>query len=89
MGSKGWLQVDEAFAYQGLVLRAEYNDAQGKYVKLEEANPEKDPAHFVREADHFSDCVLKNLQPKTPGEEGLRDMTYIRQIYQSSGIEMA
>ena len=88
-GSKGWLEVVEAFSYEGLVLKAECVDAQGKYVKLEEANPEKDPAHFVREADHFSDCVLKNLMPKTPGEEGLRDMTYIRQIYKSAGIEMA
>jgi predicted dehydrogenase len=88
-GSKGVLEVTEAFSYEGLVLKAEYEDAQGKRVKVEEATPEKDPAQFVREADHFSDCVLKNLTPKTTGDEGLKDLTYIRQIYQSAGIQMA
>jgi predicted dehydrogenase len=88
-GSKGWLEVNPAFGYDGLKLQAEYFDANGKYVKLDEANPEKDPIHFTKQAIHFSDCIQKNLTPKTPGEEGLCDMTYIREIYRSAGINMA
>jgi predicted dehydrogenase len=88
-GSKGWIHVDEAFAYEGLVLKAEYQDASGKRVKLDQPNPEKDPSQFVREAQHFSDCILDNRTPKTPGEEGLRDMQCIREIYKSAGITMA
>jgi predicted dehydrogenase len=88
-GSKGWLQVDTAFAYEGLSLKADYRDDSGKRIQLDQPNPEKDPSHFVREADHFSDCILNNKTPKTPGEEGLRDMQCIREIYRSAGITMA
>ena len=80
-GSKGWLQVDNAFVYEGLHLRAEY---EGKTI--DELNPARDPSHFQAEAEHFSHCVQNNLEPQSPGEEGLRDMRYITQIYRSAGI---
>ena len=80
-GSKGWLQVDEAFSYEGLRLTADFSGA-----RLDEPNPSKDPSHFQAEANHFSHCVQNNLQPQSPGEEGLRDMRYITQIYRSAGI---
>ena len=82
-GSKGWLEVDSAFVYEGLRLRADYEGA-----KLDELNPARDPSHFLAEADHFSRCVQNGLEPKSPGEEGLRDMRYIEQIYRSAGIAM-
>ena len=80
-GSKGWLQVDNAFVYEGLHLRAEY-----KGTKLDELNPARDPSHFVAEGEHFSHCVQNGLEPKSAGEEGLRDMRYITEIYRSAGI---
>jgi predicted dehydrogenase len=80
-GSKGWLQVDQAFAYEGLRLRGFVN---GK--DFDEPNPARDPSHFVAEANHFSHCVQNGLEPKSPGEEGLRDMRYIAEIYKSAGI---
>jgi len=30
--------------------------------------------HFAREMDHMAECVLRDQKPRTPGEEGLRDM---------------
>lgn len=80
-GSKGWLQVDNAFVYEGLHMRGEYGD-----TKLDELNPARDPSHFQAEAEHFSHCVQNNLEPQSPGEEGLRDMRYISDIYRSAGI---
>jgi predicted dehydrogenase len=80
-GSKGWLQVDSAFVYEGLRLRAEFAGTQ-----LDEPNPARDPSHFQAEAEHFSNCIQNGLEPKSPGEEGLRDMSYITQIYGSAGI---
>ena len=80
-GSKGWLEVDSAFVYEGLRLRADC--ASGK---LDELNPARDPSHFLAEADHFSNCVQNGLEPQSPGEEGLRDMRYIARIYGSAGI---
>ncbi|MGA2102555.1 MAG: Gfo/Idh/MocA family oxidoreductase [Candidatus Sulfotelmatobacter sp.] len=80
-GSKGWLEVDSAFVYEGLRLRAEYSG-----TKLDELNPARDPSHFQAEAEHFSHCVQNGLEPQSPGEEGLRDMRYIAEIYRSAGI---
>jgi len=91
-GSKGWLQVDEAFSYQGLSLHAHYTrDAEkeaDRTVDLNQPNLEKIPQQFVNEANHFTQCILTNKTPSSPGEEGLRDMKYIQQIYKSAGIEM-
>ena len=86
-GSKGWLEVD-VFSYQNLHLRANYKspDPNAPAITLDELNPEKDPKQFVREADHFSACILENREPKTPGEEGLRDMRYMQQIYRAAGV---
>ncbi|HEY1902696.1 MAG TPA: Gfo/Idh/MocA family oxidoreductase [Terracidiphilus sp.] len=82
-GSKGWLQVDQAFVYEGLHLTA---DIQGK--KIDELNPARDPSQFQAEAEHFSHCVQNNLEPQSPGEEGLRDLGYITQIYRSAGVSI-
>ncbi len=82
-GAKGWLQVDSAFVYEGLRLRGEFGG-----TKIDELNPARDPSHFLAEAEHFSNCVQNNLEPKSPGEEGLRDMRYIDQIYRSAGVGM-
>jgi len=81
-GSKGWLEVDQAFVYEGLRLTAEFD---GK--KLDEPNAARDPSHFQAEAEHFSHCVQNGLEPQSPGEEGLRDMKYIAEIYRSAGIQ--
>jgi predicted dehydrogenase len=82
-GSKGWLQVDKAFVYEGLHLRADYSGTQ-----LDEPNPARDPSHFQAEAEHFSRCIQNGQQPQSPGEEGLRDMRYIAEIYRSAGISV-
>src|SRR5579863_8744803 len=80
-GSKGWLEVDSAFVYEGLRLRAEYSG-----TKLDEPNPARDPSQFQAEAEHLSHCIQNGLDPQSPGEEGLRDMRYISEIYRSAGI---
>ena len=86
-GSKGWLQVG-SFGYEGLRLQAEYqSDVKGApAIKLDELNTERDPKQFTREADHFTECVLQNKTPGTPGEEGLRDMRYMKEIYRAAGV---
>jgi predicted dehydrogenase len=85
--SKGWLEMGPAFNYDGLKLRANYSSG-GKgspNIEIDDASTEKDPTQFTREADHFSDCVLRNQRPKSSGEEGLRDMKYIEAIYGAAG----
>ena len=79
-GPQGWIDVNPAFNYDGLILRAEYSGA-----KLDLPNPSLDPYQFQAEAQSFSHCVQNGLEPKTPGEEGLRDMRYIAEIYRVAG----
>ncbi len=83
-GSKGILEVEPAFSYEGLHLKAQMSGEP----PIDEPNTEKDPAQFVREADHFARCVFDNKEPKSNGEEGLRDMRYMAEIYQSCGLRM-
>lgn len=83
-GSKGILHVEPAFAYQGLHL---YAEIQGQPA-IDEPNPATDPSQFVLEADYFADCVFNNKEPKTNGEEGLRDMQWMAAIYKSCGRTM-
>jgi predicted dehydrogenase len=86
-GSKGWLQVDE-YGYEGLHLRANYRAAKGSTpVIIDEPNTERDPKQFTREVDHFTECILQNKTPGTPGEEGLRDMCYMKAIYKAAGVD--
>lgn len=84
-GSKGWLEVDN-FGYDGLHLLAEFRDGKGEVVKLDELNTEKDPEQFVRQVDHFSECIRTGRTPDTAGEEGLRDMEYMQEIYRAAGV---
>jgi predicted dehydrogenase len=83
-GSKGFIDVQAAFGYEGQHLSAQLSDK----TSLDEPNPAKDPSHFVRMADYFSNCILKNQEPKTNGEEGLRDMEWISRIYESCGMSL-
>lgn len=34
--------------------------------------------------DYMADCVLRNRSPDTPGEEGLRDMRLMAEIYRAA-----
>src|SRR5262249_54653011 len=72
-GSKGMIHVEPAFGYQGLHLTA---TIQGEPA-IDEPNPMQDPGQFPLEGDHFAECIFENKQPKTPGEEGLKDMQYM------------
>lgn len=85
-GAKGWLEVDN-FGYEGLRLKAEFRDGKNAVVQLDELNTEKDPKQFVRQVDHFSECIRTGRQPDTAGDEGLKDMEYMKAIYKAAGVD--
>jgi Predicted dehydrogenases and related proteins len=77
VGTNARLCMDPATWYSGLRLWIEHDNV------IEQLDlPEVD--HFAAEMDHMSDCVQKNRQPLTPGEEGLRDLTVMQGIYESA-----
>jgi predicted dehydrogenase len=44
---------------------------------------------FALELDHMATCVTENLQPYTPGEEGLQDQKIMEAIYESARTNQA
>ncbi len=78
-GSKGSVQMEPAFSYEGLHMEIQ---ASGK-GRADATVPDSDPHQFTREADHMAECILRNETPRTPGEEGLRDLRIIEAIYAS------
>jgi predicted dehydrogenase len=77
-GSRGTIVVEPAFNYSGLHLSAHLDDGDAEFGPDDPA-----PRQFLREADHMADCILQNKEPKTPGQEGLRDIELIMRIYRS------
>jgi predicted dehydrogenase len=73
----GYLDMDPAFSYRGLKLRTRRGQQTTEH-ELEPAN------HFAAEMEHFSECVLQNQNPRTPGEEGLADMRVMAAIEESA-----
>lgn len=78
-GSRGTITVDPAFNYDNPHLLAQFDAGEMQDF----APDEPDPMQFLREADHLADCILQNKEPQTPGQEGLRDVEWMTQIYRS------
>jgi predicted dehydrogenase len=87
-GSKGWLQLSPAFIYQGIHLTGHVNGVSkgDPGQQFDEPEAQSDPWQFARQADYFATCIDQNLTPKPAGEEGLRDMQYMAEIYKSAGL---
>lgn len=81
--SKGWLYMD-GFNYSGMHLTGRL--ASGETIDV--PDPIRAPGQFTAEADYFARCVWDGREPKTDGEEGLRDMTAISRIYESAGLRL-
>jgi predicted dehydrogenase len=82
-GSVGWAELNPSFAYHGLRLRLSHV-VEG-HDTIEQPNIESGD-QFALEIDHMSRCVQRNIQPHTPGEEGLQDQRIIEAIYESARI---
>ena len=76
-GEKGYLDLDPATDYKEHTMHIGTKDGELK-VKLEEGN------QFAAQLDHMAECVLNNKTPKTPGEEGLKDVRIMLAIYEAA-----
>jgi predicted dehydrogenase len=72
-GSKGTVQMEPAFSYEGLKLK----------IGDDQTVPDSNPRQFQREADHLAECIRENKTPRSSGEEGLRDLRIMEAIYSS------
>jgi predicted dehydrogenase len=80
-GSKGMLNLEPAFGYQGIRMNVRIQGEQ----PIDVADESKDPAQFVREADHFAEAILQNKPLRASGEDGFKDMKYVMEMYKSAG----
>jgi len=78
---KGWMDLKKAYSYKGQDLKTAR--AKGK-LELQENIGIAETNQFEVEMDHFSDCILTNKRPYTPGEEGLQDHIIMEAIYKSA-----
>ncbi|GAB3826358.1 Gfo/Idh/MocA family protein [Hymenobacter jeollabukensis] len=78
---RGWLHLDNAYAYQGQQLKTSHAEGPAK-MQNQITIPAKN--QFAAEMDHFSACILENKAPHTPGEEGMQDQRIMEAIYQSA-----
>ncbi|WAT01626.1 Gfo/Idh/MocA family protein [Rouxiella chamberiensis] len=78
---KGWVSLENAFAYAGQRLYVAERHGSGEQVNEIRISP-KD--QFTLEIDHFADSVLNNKISHTPGEEGLQDHLLMEAIYRSA-----
>ncbi len=76
-GTRGQIEMEPFLNYTGDHL-FQTRGRQRQELPIEPAN------HFASEMDHFAHCVLSDEQPMTPGEEGLRDITYMMAAYESA-----
>jgi predicted dehydrogenase len=78
---RGWLHLDNGFAYRGQQLQTSHAEGPAKMQNQITIGAKN---QFAAEMDHFSECILDNKQPHTPGEEGLQDQRIMEAIYQSA-----
>ncbi|MET4107047.1 Gfo/Idh/MocA family oxidoreductase [Hymenobacter sp. UYP22] len=76
-GDKAWLDLDPATDYYEHKMTIGDKDGQ-QQPKIKEGN------QFAAELDHMAECVMQNKTPKTPGEEGLKDIRLIMAIYEAA-----
>ena len=78
---KGWIAVDNAFAYEGQRLQIAQRNGNSEQVNELRLSPKN---QFTLEIDHFAQSVLNNTEPHSPGEEGLQDHLLMEALYRSA-----
>ncbi|HYO08430.1 MAG TPA: Gfo/Idh/MocA family oxidoreductase [Tepidisphaeraceae bacterium] len=76
LSEHGELRMEPAFGYGGQKLRVR-GRGKNEEIDFPQVN------HFVAEMDHFAQCILNNTDPRTPGEDGLRDVHIMEKLYQA------
>ena len=83
-GDKGYIMLSPAFAGGGIHLSG--SSGTNHFDQLGTGR-----GHFQLglEGEHFAACIRNNKQPKSPGEEGLKDLAAIERIYKAAGTPIA
>ncbi|MEQ9314863.1 MAG: Gfo/Idh/MocA family oxidoreductase [Henriciella sp.] len=77
-GTSGVLEMDPATNYGGLRMTLRRDGS------TEELNPGDPSVQFAGQLDHFADAIRDNIEIRTPGAMGLRDIRLIEAIYKAA-----
>lgn len=77
IGDSAWLDMEPAISYEGGQMTL---SGKGGKKKLEPVKHNM----FIAMMDNFSDAVRGKGQPRSTGEDGLRDVRYINAVYDSA-----
>jgi predicted dehydrogenase len=80
-GTEAWIEMSPAYAYNGLKLKLSRLEDSKEVIMQPEI---EDLDQFALEMDHFAECIVKEQNPYTPGEEGLQDHRIIAAIYEAA-----
>ncbi|WP_247881029.1 Gfo/Idh/MocA family protein [Skermanella sp. TT6] len=78
---KGWIDLENAFAYEGQQMQVAHRGGKAEIVervRLPQQN------QFALEIDHMASCVKENRMPRTPGQEGVQDHVLMEALYESA-----
>ncbi|HTL29562.1 MAG TPA: Gfo/Idh/MocA family oxidoreductase [Tepidisphaeraceae bacterium] len=75
--TEGYIDCDPAISYSGVKMRVSH---KGKSADM---NP-PELNQFATEMDVFADCIMNNKEPRSSGEEGLRDVKIMEAIYEAA-----
>jgi predicted dehydrogenase len=81
LGSQASAEIANAFGYEGQKLYISRRDAHAEARTQLNVGVKN---QFSLEMDHMALCVRNNIEPRTPGEEGLQDQILMAAIYQSA-----
>jgi predicted dehydrogenase len=79
--TEGWFGLDPAFPYRGLEMQTARVENKIEHIERPQITSKN---QFATELDHMADCVMNNVKPFTPGEEGLQDQRIMNAIYESA-----
>jgi len=78
----GVIELTPAFSYNGQRLMT-HQHSEGDDQPVVTEHELTAVNHFAAEMDHFSNCLLKDEVPRTPGAEGLADMRVLAAMAES------
>ena len=82
---RGWLNLDPATDYYKHRMTIEHSAPENNAAKsLTEERQIPEGNQFASMLDHMAECANQNKRPKTPGEEGLRDVRLMLAIYEAA-----
>ena len=83
-GDQGWLSLSPAFGGGGIHLTGMAGDK-----KIDVTGTGVGHFQLALEGEHMAACIRNNTQPKSPGEEGWKDLVAIEKIYKAAGTPIA